>query len=283
MEWLSCIRDIIKYIEDNLMDENCAEDVLRQTYISPMLLQKGFQILTGYTITSYIRNRRLYLAACELQKTNKKVIDIALDYGSETPESFTKAFTRFHGCNPTQARNGAAIQIFLPLKINISVQGGNQIECKVKNMSEFSIVGYVKEITSENAHEIIPEFWDEVLAKDKTVGEYAVCMDDLGNKAFHYMIGKEYDGGIIPEGMSIYKISARDWAIFECQGENPAAIQELDQKIWKEWLPGNSDYELCGNANIEWYGNNNHSAMWIPVRSNGRNRKMCRYNEIDIT
>ncbi len=74
MEWLSCIRDTIKYIEDNLMDENCAEDVLRQTYISPMLLQKGFQILTGYTITSYIRNRRLYLAACELQTTDRNMV-----------------------------------------------------------------------------------------------------------------------------------------------------------------------------------------------------------------
>lgn len=111
MEWLSCIRKTIEYIEEHLLYENCAVDVMRQVNISPMLFQKGFQVLTGYTTTVYIRNRRLYLAALELQNTDKRVIDIALEYGYETPESFTKAFTRFHGANPTQVRQGTTDSI----------------------------------------------------------------------------------------------------------------------------------------------------------------------------
>ena len=56
--------------------------------------------MTGYSVSEYIRNRKLYLAALELKKADRKVIDVALDYGYDTPDSFAKAFTRFHGISP---------------------------------------------------------------------------------------------------------------------------------------------------------------------------------------
>ena len=55
-------------------------------------------------MAEYIRNRRLYMAALELKDSDKKVIDVALEYGYETPESFTKAFTRFHGASPSEIK-----------------------------------------------------------------------------------------------------------------------------------------------------------------------------------
>ena len=73
--------------------------------------------MTGYGIGEYIRNRRLYQTAVDLKETDDKVIDIASRYGYETPESFTKAFSRFHGATPSQVRGGAAINTLLPLTI----------------------------------------------------------------------------------------------------------------------------------------------------------------------
>ena len=70
----------------------------------------------------YIRNRRLYLAALDLKKADKKVIDVAYDYGYDTPDSFTKAFTRFHGISPMQVKQGGYIRTFLPLNVKITVQ-----------------------------------------------------------------------------------------------------------------------------------------------------------------
>ena len=266
MEWLSCVRETIDYIEEHLLDEVCAGDVVKQTYISPMLFQKGFQVLTGYTTAVYIRSRRLYLAALELQNTDTKVIDIALKYGFETPESFTKAFAKFHGSNPTQVRQGAAIRPFLPLKISISVQGGDQIDCKIKTIPALKVVGYTKEFSFENAREMIPAFWDEIVGKDSGVGEYAICIDDIGENQFQYMIARKYEEKGVPDGMCVYEFPTQEWAVFECRGENPEAIQRLSEQIWKEWLPGNPDYELSGKTNVEWYGKDNHSAVWIPVR-----------------
>ena len=52
-------------------------------------------------------------------------IDIALEYGYDSPDSFTKAFLRFHGATPTAIRKGEAmIKSFAPMKIKLILTGG---------------------------------------------------------------------------------------------------------------------------------------------------------------
>lgn len=92
MEWITAIRKSIEYMEEHLKDKISAQDVSDQVYMSQVHFQKGFQVMTGYSVAEYIRNRRLYLAAMELKDEDAKVIDVAYDFGYETPESFTKAF-----------------------------------------------------------------------------------------------------------------------------------------------------------------------------------------------
>lgn len=134
MEWLTSIRTAIDYMEEHLEDNISAQDVADRVYLSPFFLQRGFSLMTGYGIGEYIRNRRLYQAALDLKETEDKVIDIALRYCYETPESFTKAFSRFHGVTPSQVRDGAAGKVFLPLTIKLSVQGGSQMDYKIAPM-----------------------------------------------------------------------------------------------------------------------------------------------------
>ena len=82
-------------------------------------------MLCGFTVGEYIRQRRLTLAGSELVATDEKIIDIAMKYGYDSPDSFTKAFIRFHGVTPTAVRReGAMIKSFAPLKINVSLKGG---------------------------------------------------------------------------------------------------------------------------------------------------------------
>ena len=84
-------------------------------------------MLCGFTLGEYIRNRRLALAGNELAAGDGKVIDIALKYGYDSPDSFTKAFTRFHGVTPSQLRrHETMLKSFAPLKIRISLDGGYQ-------------------------------------------------------------------------------------------------------------------------------------------------------------
>lgn len=294
MEWLTSIRKAIEYMEEHLEENICAQDVADQVYLSPFFLQRGFSLMTGYGLGEYIRNRRLYQAALDLQSTEDKVIDIALRYGYETPESFTKAFSRFHGATPSQVRGGAGITPFFPLKITISIQGGKQMDFKIAPMFPFKVIGFQKVFDNETAYEEIPKYWDEICEKyacnvyagnapanpyeqalvDNGIGEYGVCIDDIGGGRFRYLIAGKYTGGEVPEGMVLYEFPRGDWAVFNCIGPIPEALQSVNTRIFREWLPGNPDYELCGNATVEWYDCVNgektdpdfHSAIWVPVR-----------------
>ena len=134
MEWLTAVRKSIEYIEEHLHDDISAQDVAEQVYLSPLHFQRGFLVMTGYSVSEYIRNRRLYLAALEIKNTERKVIDVAYDYGYDTPDSFTKAFTRFHGKSPVQVKQGGECRSFLPLKVKITVQGGDKMDYKITKM-----------------------------------------------------------------------------------------------------------------------------------------------------
>lgn len=125
MEWLGSINRAIEYIEENLLDEISVEDVSARVYSSYSNFSRIFYLVTGITIGEYIRNRRMSLAGRELSLNGTKIIDIALKYHYDTPESFSKAFSRFHGIAPSDAKKQpAALKFFYPLTINISVQGG---------------------------------------------------------------------------------------------------------------------------------------------------------------
>ena len=294
MEWLTSIRTAIDFIDEHLEENISAQDVADRVNISPFFLQRGFSLMTGYGIGEYIRNRRLYQAAVDLKETEWKVIDIALRYCYETPESFTKAFSRFHGVTPSQVRDGAAIKVFLPLTIKLSVQGGSQMDYKIAPMFPFKVIGFQKVFDNETAYAEIPKFWDEICEKyansvyagnapanpyeqalvDNCIGEYGVCIDDIGGGRFRYLIAGKYTGGAVPEGMVVYEFPRNEWAVFDCIGPNPPTLQSVNTRIFSEWLPGNPDYELSGNATVEWYDCINgemtdpdyHSAIWVPVK-----------------
>ena len=292
MEWLTSIRKAVDYMEEHLEDDISAQDVANQVFASSFFFQKGFSVMTGYGLSEYIRNRRLYRAALDLRETNEKIIDIAYRYRYETPESFAKAFSRFHGASPSQVREGAPIKPFLPLKIEITIHGGNKMDYRIKTMVGFKMIGFAGVFDGETAYIEIPKFWDEIRVKyannvwkgnapanaiekaiaDNSIGEYGVCVDDIGCGSFRYIVAGIYKGGEVPEGLTVYELPDSDWAIFDCFGPNPKALQEVNTKIFREWMPGNPDFEFPGRVNIEWYGEEDpnspdyHSAIWIPVK-----------------
>ena len=145
MEWMATIQKAITYIEEHLMDEINYEDVAKHVYTSSYELHRTFSFLTGMTINSYIRNRKLSLAGMEIIETTTKIADIALKYGYETPESFTKAFTRFHGVAPKFAReNSVKLVLFNPLLVKIYIEGGKSMDYKIvqtKKQKYLSVVG----------------------------------------------------------------------------------------------------------------------------------------------
>lgn len=125
MEWIQILSKAINYIENNLTNEISVNDVADHVYASSANFQRIFNLITGMTIGEYIRNRRLTLAGQELLQGQSKIIDVAMRYQYDTQESFSKAFSRFHGVAPSSVlKQRAKLKSFYPLTIQMTIQGG---------------------------------------------------------------------------------------------------------------------------------------------------------------
>jgi len=277
MEWIQSLRKAIDFIEDNLLQDITCDKVAKHIYISTFHFQRTFNILTNLTTGEYIRNRRLSLAGQELTKKNVKVIDIALKYGYETPESFSKAFSRFHGITPNQAKKeGVNLKSFNRLVIKIKLEGGNTMNYKIIKKEAFKVVVKTREFTDENSTTGIPAFWSEYFSNGlhkKVCGAIGICAQEKkGYKEFKYGIGciDKYTKEI-PEDFEVLEIPTYTWAIFKCIGPMPNAIQDMWQRIYSEWLP-QAEYELISDYDIEAYTEGDlqskdyRSEIWIPVK-----------------
>lgn len=148
MDWIIGIQKAIDYIEDHLLEEIDYETVAAQSYSSNYHFQRVFSILCGFTLGEYIRNRRLTLAGNELATSDIKVIDAALKYGYESPDSFSKAFQKFHGILPSQARQkGNNLKSFSRLVLKISAEGGRSVNYRIEEKEELVLTGYKAHFT----------------------------------------------------------------------------------------------------------------------------------------
>lgn len=273
--WNEGITNAVAYMEENLTEDLDIHEIADKAYVSSFYFQKIFTVLCGFTVGEYIRNRRLTLAAQDLCSTEIKVIDVALKYGYDSPDSFARAFTKFHGINPSAAREkGSKLNSFAPLKIKLILEGGTMLEYKIVEKAQFTVMGRSRKFNTETSYDEIPEFWKEHMngGNNKVVcGMYGICMDCGGNN-FEYLIADNYiPWKEIPEGYQTKVIPEGTWAVFPCRGALPKSLQEVNTKIWSEWLPSCKAYKLSGNYNIEMYSppctnpEENYSEIWIPV------------------
>jgi AraC-like DNA-binding protein len=132
VDWIQSLSKAIHYIENNLTNDISVDDVSNHVYASSFNFQRVFNLVTGMTIGDYIRNRRLSLAGQELLHTKNRIIDVAMRYQYDTQESFSKAFTRFHGFTPSSVRKQKCqIKVFHPLTIQVTIQGGFNMSRKI--------------------------------------------------------------------------------------------------------------------------------------------------------
>lgn len=275
--WNEGITHAIAYIEDNLTNDIDINEIANKAYVSSFYFQKIFNVLCGFTVGEYIRNRRLSLAAQELCSTDIKVIDVALKYGYDSPDSFARAFTKFHGIRPSLAKGqGSNLNSFAPLKIKLTLEGGTMLEYKIVEKDQFTVMGKSRKFNTEISYDEIPKFWKEHMEREDAkivCGMYGICMDSDG-KNFDYFIADNYiPWNEIPEGYETKVIPASTWAIFPCRGALPKSLQDVNTKIWSEWVPSCKAYKVAGNYNIEMYTplcenpEENYCEIWIPVET----------------
>lgn len=289
MDWTSGIQNAIDYVENNLLQEIDYESVASQACSSSFHFQRVFGILCGFTLGDYIRMRRLSLAAEDLTKRNEKIIDIALKYGYDSPESFTRAFTKFHGVTPSEAKHGAIVKTFTRLNVKLILSGGSKMDYRIEKLDAFNVIGKRKQVSkpgSADAAADITAFWTQCgadgstqricsyfPAEPKLGGLLGICFSsEMESHRFPYGIGVEYDGRPVKDDdLEILTIPAHTYAVFTCRGEMPKAFQETYGKIVSEFFPQSTRYEYAEGIELEVYPsedvtNPNYSCeIWIAV------------------
>lgn len=285
MAWIESLQRAIDYMEEHLLEDIMMEDIARQANSSPFHFQRTFAILTDISIGEYLRRRRLTLAAQELCSTNDKIIDLALKYGYDTPEAFTKAFRRQHGISPSEARRYTGkLKSYSRLVIQVSLKGAEPMQYKVVEKESFEVIGIKEGFSYGNGENLsgIPKMWDKanqdgtcdlLLCKNNGIvkGVLGVCVDkSKTDKQMDYWIAAAYDGET-PDGYLKMEVPASKWAIFEVHGPMPDAIQNVWKQIYSEWFPS-SGYEHAGTPDLEVYTAGNgadpdyYSEVWIPIK-----------------
>lgn len=94
------VETLSEWIEQNLDKRIVIDDIAKRAGYSKWYLQRLFKEVTGDNLASYVRHRRLMRAAAELKRTDKKIMDITLQYGFESQQTFTRAFKRRFGTSP---------------------------------------------------------------------------------------------------------------------------------------------------------------------------------------
>ena len=299
MDWITGIQNAINYIEDHITEELDYEQVAKVSFSSPFHFQRVFSILCGYTLGEYIRNRRLTLAGSELASSKAKVIDIAYKYGYDTPESFTKAFQKFHGITPSQARGGGVIlKSFSRLSINVSLEGGSMMDYRIEEKEELVLFGYKRrfsgtpmdrDLQDHNfhcetrmkqavlqymAHDVDTDYnpicnfdddgYDYYIASYLEDDDFEDIADDMGAEAAGW-----FEKIVIPAGTYMICETQR----CKCP---PRYSEELYRSAVTQWLPS-SGYELAEGPEMEvlhWpykkddeaVNNSRYMELWLPIK-----------------
>ena len=286
MNWTEGIQSAIDYIEDNITEELDYSDIATRAACSAFYFQRIFGALCGLTLGEYIRSRRLSLAGSDIVSTDEKVIDIAMKYGYSSPDSFTRAFTAFHGITPTEARQRKAmLRSFSRLRVQIILKGGNTMDYRIVEKEAFTVLEKVERHTVAGAQNLntIPEFWGraekegviETLLAHASDRQYVfgTCYGNghTNDESFDYGIAvKCAPDTDVPEGYRVNTIPARKWVIAECIGPMPDAIQQLWHELCAEFFP-TSGYTPTYEMDIEAYPDGDmtspdyRSQIWIPI------------------
>lgn len=269
MESLQAFNEAIAYIEAHLMEEIDPEAVARRAGCTYYTFSTMFAYLAGFTLSDYVRRRRLTRAAAMLRAPGARVLDVALECGYQSPTAFARAFAVQHGISPREAmREGAKLTSFPAVSFQMTIKGAEKMEYRIEKKQAMRVIGRrwrVSTVGGENFR-TIPQIWDGEMADgawekyEAFSGAVVGACAGFGEMEFDYWIGKISEDAM-PEGMEALDIAAAQWAIFPCTMET---LQQVTQRIFSQWLPG-SGYELEPLPDLELYLEDG-CEIWMPIR-----------------
>lgn len=288
LNWNEKLQNIIDYVEDHLQSKEEPvnnDEIAKMAECSFDFFQKVFSYMNGISFAEYVRCRKLTLAGYDLKSTDLRIVDISYKYGYHSPTSFTKAFQRFHGVSPKEARR---TDLSLAVMPRMQIADEQKYSWRLERKPGLRLVGQsIKVSCADNAHySKIPEFWSmcqrngvfaELAALDKgsPKGMFGLFgYYDEASCEIDYSIMVRSDGnvprGVLPDGFTEIVLPETTWAVFDCVGMIPQSIQKGWKYLNEEWMV-KYPFKHAPCPELEWYSDGNSystdylSQIWIPV------------------
>lgn len=193
MDYGKLIQGSIDFIEERLTDRLNVDTAARETHFSRFHYQRIFVSVVGEPIMEYAKKRRLTLAAQELVETSVSITDIALKYGYESLEGFSRAFKAYHGVTPAKCRKYRLFRIFS--RKDVSKEKLPMLEQQILNAAGF---------ISEEAAKKLAQNTDALL---RTLEDFCQKAREVAD----YTVKAERESGV--HGDVFSKIAKETWSL----------------------------------------------------------------------
>lgn len=269
-DYYKWVYEAIVHIEANLDEEISLPEVAEKAGYSVFHFGRIFQGVTGETVMDYVRKRRLTEAAKALVQTNRRILDIALDWQYDSHEAFTRAFKRAYGVTPGIFRRR---RVFVPLRVPLSLADiqplgtkGAAMETSIINLPAMRVIGMAYVGKNENAE--IHAMWDEFSRRFHEVPgkicpsvKLGVCGDVQEDNSFRYVAGFQVEADApVPDGMTIFDVPAATYVVVTQRGvlsDEQHGLGAALNYVYREWLP-QSGYQRAATPDLEWYDERFH-------------------------
>lgn len=278
------IQQSIDFIETNLTTAFTLDDVAKQANFSLFHFHRLFHAFVGLSLKEYIRQRRISEAAEELQSSRNSILDIALLYRYETPESFLRAFKKYYGQTPSEYRKYQR-ERFLFKKFNLQKRldllADGQISFdavpKFLTLEKLNLAGICLATTDEDEYAAYAAVWNRfyhLLDSETSAGTqlcYGLCQQ-TGLGQYHYLAGIKQDKlpAQLKRQLTLLQLPSDNWVVFNLQIV-PEEIRDAWSYILTRVLP-QFNCELAESNEMEIYhrkpdGKINRIDLCIPVKA----------------
>jgi AraC family transcriptional regulator len=288
MDWLDRMNLAMDYIETHLTENVDFDQAAQMACCSTYHFQRMFSFITNVPLSEYIRRRRLTMAAFELQNTETKIIDLAFKYGYESPEAFSRAFSKLHGLTPMSARNkGATLKAYPRMSFHISIKGDSEMNWRIEEKDGFEVFGLELQtnVIDGQCFKDIPAFWDvcendgRCIALAEAAGkkrnellDAGITYDHKPDGGMKYMIACIKHMEVASAEFTVLSIPKQTWAVFSVEwqpGQTNDNLHDTWRRIHSEWFPTASYEHADCDYDMERYFGKEKSEygveVWIPV------------------
>lgn len=278
MDVLRELNDVSDYIEEHITDDINIDKLARIAMQSGNNFSRLFSYMVGMSVNEYIRRRRLSLAVNDLQNSNAKIIDIAMKYGWNSSDAFTKAFINQHGTTPTNARNKiGSVKIFPPVSFELNIKGAKEMDFKIVTVDSFEIFGLSKQFNCRSADRFKQEniMWSvefEHYPERISAGYDGIWYGVFDNGKYSIARAQK---DIDYSRLEKITVPGGQYAVFTTEkgGYAGTELPRLHELVFNSWLP-DSEYKIKEEFVIEVYHlatdraerrKNRYYEMWIPI------------------